>query len=194
MCQEFIWNNTARLPSPAQWVNIERIRVKDSFTRLWWLSTNPKPKADNRDVLQEYSDDMKKLLKRGKYNSGKRPSEHDISDKGFLKDHGGSIPSNVLSIPNTASSDPYLDYCKENDLNYHPARMPKELVEFFIEFLTEPKDLVIDPFAGSNVTGSVAEKLGRRWRAVEKEEEYALASKSRFPNSWFISRKRDSER
>ena len=44
LCQEFIWQNPAKLPSPAQWVNIERIRVKDSFTKLWWMSPNVKPK------------------------------------------------------------------------------------------------------------------------------------------------------
>ncbi len=51
LCQEFIWNNTSRLPSPAQWVSVERIRVKDAFTRFWWLSPTPRPKADNRQVL-----------------------------------------------------------------------------------------------------------------------------------------------
>ncbi len=186
LCQEFIWNNTTRLPSPAQWVNIERIRVKDAYTRLWWLSTTPKPKADNRAVLHEYSKDMKLLLKRRKYNAGKRPSEHLIGEESFLKNNGGSIPSNVLSIPNTKSNDPYLAYCKANSINGHPARMPPELAEFFICFLTTKDDIVLDPFAGSNITGWAAERLNRRWRCIEKEESYAKASMSRFPNSWLI--------
>jgi len=186
LCQEFIWNNTTRLPSPAQWVNIERIRVKDSFTRLWWLSNVKKPKANNRNVLVEYSKAMKKLLKTQKYNSGIRPSEHNIGKKSFLTDHGGAIPSNVLSIPNTSNHDSYLKYCRENSIKYHPARMPSLLAEFFIKFLTDPGDLVLDPFAGSNVTSYVAENLGRRWRSIEKDQNYAYASKSRFPTSWFI--------
>jgi len=186
LCQEFIYHNTTRLPSPAQWVNVERIRVKDAFTRLWWLSPSEKPKANNRQVLKEYSPSMKRLLKNKKYNPGKRPSEHRIGKNSFFKDNRGAIPSNVLSIPNTVSTDPYLRYCRDNNLEYHPARMPLDLAEFFIKFLTEPDDLVLDPFAGSNVTGYIADKLDRRWRSIEKEEVYALSSKSRFSNAWFI--------
>lgn len=191
LCQEFIWNNTSRLPSPAQWVNVERIRVKDAFTRFWWLSATKRPKADNRRVLNKYSEAMEALIKRGSYNSGIRPSEHRIGKKSFLTNNTGSIPSNVLSFPNTLSSDPYLKYCKENGLKHHPARMPKELASFFIRFLTEPNDIVLDPFSGSNITGIVAEECGRRWRSIEKDETYALASKSRFSNSWLIGN--DSE-
>jgi hypothetical protein len=53
LCQEFICFNPARLPTPAQWVTIERSRVKDAFTRVWWLSPTERPKADNRRVLTE---------------------------------------------------------------------------------------------------------------------------------------------
>ena len=38
LCQEFVCYNPARLPTPAQWVTIERIRVKDAFTRVRWTS------------------------------------------------------------------------------------------------------------------------------------------------------------
>ena len=188
LCQEFIWFNPARLPSPAQWVNIERIRVKDSFTRLWWLSLVTKPKSDNRKVLVEYSSSMKHLLKNKTYNSGIRPSEHRIGNTSFLKDNGGAIPPNVLTISNTISNDPYLKFCKENGFQYHPARMPIELAKFFIKFLTEKSDLVLDPFAGSNVTGYSAEILGRRWRSIEKNLEYATSSKSRFKSAWFLNK------
>lgn len=180
LCQEFICFNPARLPSPAQWVTIERIRVKDSFTRLWWFSSTSRPKANNLNVLTEYSDSMKKLLKSGKYNSGKRPSEHVISGSSFLKDNGGAIPPNVLTVSNTNSNDPYLKYCKEYGLNLHPARMPSDLATFFIKFLTDENDLVMDPFAGSNVTGITAEKLGRRWISIDPDEEYIRGSAGRF--------------
>lgn len=192
LCQEFIWNNTTRLPSPAQWVNIERVRVKDAFTRLWWLSNTPRPKANNRNVLTQYSDSMNRLIKRKSYNAGKRPSEHHIGETSFLKDNQGAIPSNVISLPNTISSDPYLDYCKSNGITYHPARMPPDLAKFFIHFLTDVNDIVLDPFAGSNVTGSVAEETGRRWVAIEKQKIYANASKSRFSNSLKIQSENES--
>lgn len=180
LCQQFIWQNPARLPSPAQWVNVERIRVKDSFTHIWWLSKTEKPKADNRRVLKEYSQSMLNLLERGTYNGGSRPSEHQIGEKSFLTNNNGAIPSNVFTISNTRSSSPYLTYCKQNDFRKHPARMPSEIVEFFVKFLTEPDDLVFDPFAGSNTTGAVAEKLERRWMSIEQEIEYILGSRGRF--------------
>lgn len=180
LCQEFIWQNPAKLPSPAQWVNVERIRVKDSFTKLWWLSSNERPKANNQRVLQEYSQSMKDLLKKGSYNAGKRPSEHGIGETSFLKNNGGAIPSNVLTYANTIASDAYQTYCKDNKLQLHPARMPSDLARFFIKFLTLPGDIVLDPFGGSNTTGSAAEDLERYWISIEASEEYIKGSRGRF--------------
>jgi DNA modification methylase len=40
--------------------------------------------------------------------------------------------------------------------------------------------LVLDPFAGSNTTGRVAEDLDRRWIAVDIDESYIRASAVRF--------------
>ena len=180
LCQQFISYNPARIPSPAQWVTIERIRVKDSFTNVWWMSKTDRPKADNRRVLQPYSESMKQLLKRQTYNAGERPSGHRVNTESFLKDHGGAIPPNVLSFSNTRAYDSYQDYCREHGITPHPARMPTGLAEFFIEFLTDPGDLVLDPFAGSNLTGGAAERLGRRWVAVEPIEEYIDGSRGRF--------------
>jgi len=180
LCQQFICYNPARLPGPTQWVNIERIRVKDSFTNVWWMSPTDRPKADNRAVLKEYSESMVKLLKSKKYNPGKRPSEHNIGETSFFKDNKGAIPSNVLNFSNTGSFDEYLNYCRENDLEIHPARMAVGLAEFFIKFLTKPRNLVLDPFGGSNTTGAVAEKLKRRWITIEPDEEYIKGSIGRF--------------
>ena len=102
LCQEFICYNPARLPTPAQWVTVERIRVKDSFTRLWWMSLVERPKANNRNILTEYSKSMKDLLKKGTYNAGPRPSGHHIGKKSFLSNNGGAIPPNVL-VPSHSS-------------------------------------------------------------------------------------------
>lgn len=183
LCQQFICYNPARLPAPAQWVNIERIRVKDSYTHLWWMAKHPKPLADNRRVLKPYSDSMKKLLRTQKYNSGRRPSEHDIGTTSFLTKHEGAIPPNVLTFTNTTSVDPYLAYCREEKIDPHPARMPSGLAEFFIRFLTVRRNLVLDPFAGSNVTGAAAEKLGRRWVAIEPKQDYIRGSIGRFTSN-----------
>lgn len=183
LCQEFIWYNTAKLPTPAQWVNIERIRVKDSFTRFWWLARTPRPKANNRRVLTEYSPAMKALLKTQRYNAGSRPSEHVIGERSFLRDNQGAIPSNVLMYANTRASDEYQKHCRRIGIKPHPARMPIELARFFISFLTDEKDIVMDPFAGSNTTGAAAEKLGRQWLAIEADPIYVRGSEGRFLES-----------
>jgi site-specific DNA-methyltransferase (cytosine-N4-specific) len=180
LCQQFICDNPSRLPGPTEWVNRRRIRVKDSFTHVWWTSPTTRPYADNREVLRPYSKSMNRLLRTKTYNSGVRPSEHRIGKASFLTEHAGAIPGNVLTFSNTASSDAYLEYCKTNKLENHPARMPRGLAEFFIRFLTKKGDLVLDPFAGSNTTGSVAESLGRRWVSVEATGTYAKGSCGRF--------------
>lgn len=180
LCQQFVWNNPAKLPSPVQWVNVERNRVKDSFTYIWWMGKTDSPKADNRNVLVEYSASMKSLLKSKKYNAGRRPSEHSIGEKSFLTNNQGAIPSSVITAANTHSGTNYQKYCKEHGLEPHPARMPATLPEFFIKFLTEPGDLVLDPFGGSNTTGAVAEQLNREWLSVELNEEYIKGSVGRF--------------
>lgn len=180
LCQEFIYYNPSRLPGPIEWVNKKRIRVKDSFTRLWWMSTSPNPFADNKAVLSQYSKQMEKLLKKGVYNSGKRPSEHVISEHGFSNNNGGAIPSNVIIAPNTDSNSMYLKKCKDKGITIHPARMPKQIPEFFIKFLTQEGDIVLDCFAGSNTTGAVAESLNRQWISIEVDKEYYMGSKYRF--------------
>jgi site-specific DNA-methyltransferase (cytosine-N4-specific) len=181
LAQEFFHYNPARLPSPTEWVNVRRIRVKDSVNLVFWLSKTEFPKADNKKILRPYSDSMKHLLKNG-YNAKLRPSGHDISEK-FNRDNNGAIPPNLLTIANTESNSSYLRKCKEAGIKPHPARFPKEFAEFFIKFLTEEGDLVLDPFAGSNTTGYVAEILGRRWAAFELSEEYLRGSKLRFEES-----------
>lgn len=200
LIQEFIAYNPAKLPSPAQWVTINRIRTVDSYTHVWWIAKSDFPKADNTKTLRPYSKSMKHLLKEKKYNSGKRPSEHNISAKGFTKNNGGSIahnffeldpldndrevrlPHNVLSFANTSSNDYFLRVCRERGIVPHPARMNGGLVSFFIELLTEENDLIFDPFAGSNTTGYCAEKLNRRWLSIEANKEYANSSLIRFEN------------
>jgi len=181
LAEEFFWFNPSKLPSPIEWVNKRKIRTKDSVNTVWWLSKTEWPKANVSNVLTEYSDKMKKLLKNPEayYTPAKRPSGHDIGSS-FGKDNGGAIPSNLLQIPNSEASSRYLKLCKEMEIKAHPARFPAKLPEFFIRFLTEPNDLVVDIFAGSNTTGYVAEKEGRRWLAFEQVPEYLEASLFRF--------------
>ncbi len=190
------WYNPAKLPTPTEWVTVRRERVKDAVNTVWWLSPGEHPKANNRRVLKPYSESQKQLMKNG-YKAKLGPSEHQISEK-FGTDNGGAIPPNLLedsdfrydvgdSLPvnviaasNTSSNDYYLQRCREEGVKPHPARFPAALPEFAINLCTEEGDLVLDPFAGSNMTGWVAEKAGRRWIAMELQEDYLIGSKFRF--------------
>lgn len=181
LAEDFYWFNPSKLPSPIEWVNKRKIRAKDSVNTVWWFSKTEYPKADVTNVLTEYSDRMKKLLEDPDkfYDPKKRPSGHDIG-AAFGKNNKGAIPSNLLQIPNSESNGAYMAGCKEVGVRSHPARFPAKLPEFFIKFLTEPEDIVVDIFAGSNTTGFVAETERRNWYSFDMELEYVAASSFRF--------------
>ena len=103
---------------------------------------------------------MLKLLESRQYNSGRRPSQHHIGETSFLRNNAGAIPSNVLTFANTGSGDGYQRYCRLHGLRPHPARMPKGVADFFINFLSDPGEIVLDPFAGSNTTGCDCRRPG----------------------------------
>jgi site-specific DNA-methyltransferase (cytosine-N4-specific) len=181
LAEEFFWYNPAKLPSPIEWVNKRKIRVKDAVNTVWWFSKTEWPKVNIKNVLIPYSDRMKKLLENpNKYYRPKdRPSGHSISET-FSNDNGGAIPSNLLQISNSESNSLYLRRCKLLDIKGHPARFPEKLPEFFIKMLTDEDDLVVDIFGGSNTTGFVAEKFNRKWLSIEQTIEYVATAVLRF--------------
>lgn len=195
LAQECFWYNPAKMPMPAEWVTVRRVRIKDSVEYVWWFSKTPWPKADNRMVLRPYSADMIRLNRRGVRRTV-RPSGHNIKTSFDKIDSGGSIPPNVVEekmIPadmlvfgNNAANDPYTLRCKESGAKIHPARFPSALPEFFIRLITSDDDIVVDPFAGSNTTGAVAESLRRRWLAIDNVESYLESSRFRFSEGDFI--------
>lgn len=199
LAQECFWYNPAKMPMPAEWVTVRRIRVKDSVEYVWWLSKTPWPKASNAHVLKEYSPDMIRLSRRG-VKPMIRPSGHVIRDSfdkikaggaippnvvedGLLEELGLPVPEAMLKFGNNAANDEYAKRSKELGLKMHPARFPPALPEFFIKLLTDESDVVLDPFAGSNTTGLVAEGLRRRWIAMERVSDYLEASRVRFERS-----------
>ena len=194
LAQECFWFNPAKMPVPAEWVTVRRIRVRDSVEYVWWLGKTEWPKASNRSVLRPYSKDMERLNKKG-LKQQKRPGGYEIRPSFSEVSAGGSIPPNVveeelelldktaydmLKFGNNAANDAYTKRCKEAGIKPHPARFPAALPEFFIKLVTETGDVVLDPFAGSNTTGAVAEGLQRFWLASDHVAEYIEASRFRF--------------
>jgi DNA modification methylase len=178
LAQECFWFNPAKLPAPAEWVNVKRFRIKDSVEYIWWLSPSARPNADNKQVLATYSPDMMRLIEKG-YRAKVRPSGHNITGK-FQKDLGGSIPSNLLMRGNNESNSAYIKTCRDLGVKVHPARFPYALPEFYVKLLTREGGVVLDPFAGSNITGRAAEDLGRCWLAADTNAGYVRASAVRF--------------
>jgi DNA modification methylase len=192
LAQECFWFNPAKMPVPAEWVTVRRVRVKDSVEYVWWFSKTPAPKANNRKVLKPYSKDMLRLNARG-VRETVRPSGHNITSTFTQIEAGGSIPANVveellaeelptdmLKFGNNSANDNYIIRCKAAGIPAHPARFPSALPEFFIKLLTDEQDFVVDPFAGSNTTGATAERLFRRWLTMELVESYWQAGRFRF--------------
>lgn len=105
---------------------------------------------------------------------------------------GDRTPDNVIEASNTASNTHYLQMCREFDVDAHPARFPRQIPEFFVDYLTPnppyddwengylDKPIVLDIFAGSNLTGSIAEQKGRYWLSFEREQKYIRSSEFRF--------------
>lgn len=188
LAQETFWYNPAKMPVPAQWVTVKRVRVKDAVEYVWWFSKSANPKADNRKVLRPYSKDMLRLAKKG-VKTTVRPSGHNITESWDKLHNGGSIPPNMidddtpsdlLKMGNNSANDGYTKKCKELGIKIHPARFPAQLPEFYIKLLTNEGDIVLDPFAGSMTTGQVSEQLNRRWIGVDNVEEYLDGAKLRF--------------
>lgn len=187
LAQPFYWHNPSALPAPIEWVNKRKLRAKNSVNTIWWLTKTPFCKANVSNVLTPYSSRMEKLIQNPegfvKEEGTVRPSGHVMGKKSWMKNNGGAIPPNLLQISNSESNSNYLSICKKLGVKSHPARFPVKIPEFFIKFLTDEDDLVVDIFAGSNTTGYACEKLNRKWLAFELSKEYVATSSFRFcPN------------
>lgn len=55
---------------------------------------------------------------------------------------------------------------------FHPTQKPVALFEYLIRTYTEPDAVVLDMTAGSGTTAIAAERAGRRWVCIERDESY----------------------
>ena len=62
---------------------------------------------------------------------------------------------------------------------WHGCQMPEQLLGRIIKSCSNPGDLVLDPFAGSGTSLTVARKLHRRYLGFELSPEYAERARAR---------------
>lgn len=183
LAERLYWHNPAKLPTPASYVTVRRVRVTPAVEQVYWFAKDPdRCYGNNRNVLRPYSEAMRRTIARGGTNTGVRPSGYVMNEQSFTADNGGSIPHNIIVASNTASNDGYSAACRERGLPIHPARFPAELARFVIGLTTEPGDVVYDPCAGSLTTMAVAMAMGRRAIATEMHREYLAGGLARLPD------------
>lgn len=183
LVQSFSYWSYCRMPT-GHYVTKERKHCVNATEAFYWLSPDPKAsKASNKKVLVEYSEKQKKMINsaiKRKPAVATRPSGQTIHEETFYKDMGGSIPHNVLIAAPEGSNSEYSRRCRAHNLPRHPAMFPVDLPKFFINYLTDRDDLVVDSFFGSGTTGLAAEQLGRYWVGSEMIEEYLMGARHRF--------------
>lgn len=115
-----------------------------------------------------------------------RPARWDAKDRERRK----KLPHNYVRVnapsghgrkrvqagPDMVRPSTFLHFEPEfgRNVSRHPCRFPVELPSFFIKLLTQPGQIVLDPFAGTCTSAVAAEKLGRQWIMVELDPEYAM--------------------
>lgn len=61
----------------------------------------------------------------------------------------------------------------------HPTQKPVKLMEYFVRLLSNPGDVVLDPFMGSGSTGVASKRLGRSFLGVELGKDYFSIAEAR---------------
>ncbi len=181
---ELIWENKSKPPGPIQYASKARTQLNVVYEPIYWFTNDPhKVKSDNRRVLQAHSEKHLALIARGGEQRQTNVSDgaYRIRPGSYGNPTEGRIPRNILSFGHRCASQlAYKKAAAARGLPVHGAPMPLALASFLVEFLSEPGDLVADPFAGSFTTPLAAELLGRRWLATDQMAEYVLGGATRF--------------
>jgi DNA modification methylase len=181
-----VWNNPSKPPGPVIWASRDRVQLNSSYEFVLWFTNDPhQVRADNRRVLEPHTEQQLKLIARG----GER-RHAQYGDGVYVINHGdyrhatpGRIPRNVMTLGHRCRDTLQLR-CIARDLGLpaHGATFPTRLPEFWIRFLTEPGDLVLDACGGWGKTAIAAQRLERRWVIVDKVLDYLRVSGEMFRN------------
>lgn len=184
LMDRLVWHNPSKAPGPVAWASKERVQLNVSYEPIYWLTNDPsRVRSDNRRVLQAHTDRHMRLILQGGDQRHQVYSDgaYRIRPGRFGKPTAGAIPRNVLTFGHACGDQRrYKQEARALGLPAHGAPMPLSLASFLVEFLSEPEDLVVDPFGGSFTTAKAAERLGRRWLSTEVMVEYVLGAALRF--------------
>lgn len=191
LMDSIIWNNPSKAPGPVQWASIHRIQLHTAFEYIYWFTNSPtEVKADNRRVLQPHTDKHRRLMTQGGERTSRTACDktYRIQPGSFGHATTGRIPRNLLTLShNCPDSRQYRADARRLGLPIHGALQPLAIPTFLIQFLSEPDDLIVDPFGGTLTTGKAAEQLRRRWIVSEFLLEYIRGAAERFrtdPGFW----------
>ena len=110
------------------------------------------------------------LVRNKKPSSGNKITNSDgtaeYERKIKLPNPEGRIPTTVFHFNNAAC------LAKGSASVKHPAPFHPEIPEWFIDWLTDEEDVVLDPFMGSGSTALAAQTLNRNWIGFDLNETY----------------------
>ncbi|MDA8151510.1 MAG: DNA methyltransferase [Acidithiobacillus sp.] len=178
------WVNYSKPPAPTYWACVNRVQLTTAYEPLYWFTNDPdKVRSDNRRVLEAHTARHQRLMASG--GDGRLATYGDgayhIRPDSFGRVTTGKIPRNVIERGHVCSDTAaYRRHAQALGMPTHGAMQPTSIPDFFIRLLTQPDDLVVDPFGGTVKTGLAAERLGRRWLVTEWMLEYLRGAAEMF--------------
>jgi len=187
LMDRLVWSNPSKAPGPVRWASIDRVHLNVGYEPVLWFCNAPhKVRSNNNRVLLPHTERHLRLIQGGGEQRDRSYSDgaYQLKPGRFSNQTQGKIPRNVLQFGHRcADQSAYKAAARGAGLPTHGAPMPLSLAKFLIEFLSEPGDLVADPFGGSFTSAKAAELLGRRWLSTECMAEYLLGGALRFHES-----------
>ena len=107
-------------------------------------------------------------------------AEREQGLEGMPRRAAGMMQDDAYKWPGTPEHSPHRT---PPSTNAHPTVKPVALMRWLVKLVTQPGDLVLDPFAGSGTTGMACVLEGREFIGIEREPEYAAIAERRIANA-----------
>lgn len=156
--EEFIWHK--KNSYPGKWSN----RFRDSWERLLQFNKDKK--------FNMYQDEVKVAI--GDWAKGRLKNLSETDKVRDTAKNGSGFGKNISNWVGKETVYPtnVLHFATECSNKNHPAAFPENLPEWFIKLFTQENDLVLDPFAGSGTTLTVAQRMKRNSIGIEILPDY----------------------